>query len=224
MTLAIRHHLDPATLMSFAAGSLGEPLSAVAAAHLEMCPHCRSEQRAMDLLGAALLDGLAAPLNDALARPALPIAPTHDGTVTALPRRSAQPPLAGIATQPVRVARRLGVDLDKIAWRRLGPGVWHCPLPLSPGATGDLRFLKIAAGKRMPEHGHGGTELTLVLEGTYGDENGRYGRGDVQDIDADSEHRPVADEATGCICLVASEKPAHFKRIIDRLLQPLTGM
>ena len=76
----------------------------------------------------------------------------------------------------------------------------------------------------MPEHGHGGTELTLVIEGAYGDDTGRYGRGDVQEVDGSIEHQPVADAELGCICLIASEQPARFKTLIARLVQPWTGM
>jgi anti-sigma factor ChrR (cupin superfamily) len=34
----------------------------------------------------------------------------------------------------------------------------------------------------------------------------------------------VADAATGCICLIASEKKARFKGIIARLMQPFIGV
>jgi putative transcriptional regulator len=76
----------------------------------------------------------------------------------------------------------------------------------------------------MPDHGHGGGELTLVLKGAYADETGEYRAGDVQDVDEDVEHTPVADPVAGCVCLIASEKPARFKGWIGKLLQPLTGM
>lgn len=125
---------------------------------------------------------------------------------------------------PAPIAHHYGLSFDRIPWRRLGPGIWHHRLPLAAGATGDLRLLKITAGRRMPEHGHGGTELTLVLDGAFDDATGHYGRGDVQDVDEETEHIPIADRDAGCICLVASEQPARFKGIVSRLLQPLTGM
>ena len=37
--MSITHHLDPATLMSYAAGGLAPALAAVAAQHIAMCPH-----------------------------------------------------------------------------------------------------------------------------------------------------------------------------------------
>lgn len=220
MTVDIKHHLDPATLMAFSAGTLGEALSAVAAAHIEICPTCQRELRDLDMMGAGLLEAM--PVKAAGVSPGAPALP---GEVVAMAqRRQVRTVPQARKLVPVNVARRLGVDLQNVEWRRLGPGVWHHRLPLSAGSVGDLRLLKIAGGRRMPEHGHGGSELTLVLEGAYSDENGRYLPGDLQDIDADFEHVPVADPVLGCICIVASEKPARFKGLISRLLQPLTGM
>lgn len=216
MTSPIMHHPDGATLMSFAAGSLPEALAALVAAHTSACPACRRELRKLERFGSALFDlaDLSAATSPVKAPP-MPAEPPVRLAPTATSLHDAMP-------EPIR--SRYGLTMDAVPWRRLGPGIWHHRLALSPGAVGDLRLLKIAAGRRVPEHGHGGMELTLVLDGAFSDETGRYGRGDIQDVDDDVEHRPVADGDCGCICLVASEQPARFKGIVSRMLQPLTGM
>jgi putative transcriptional regulator len=210
----IRHHPDDATLMSFAAGSLTEALAAVVASHLDVCATCRRELRLMQQMGGALLETLPAPSLDRLT----PVMALHrqEADVVARPVPNRQ-----TAEVPQSLARLVKTDLDNIPWRRLGVGVWHHRLPCS---SGDLRLLRVAAGRRMPEHGHGGSELTLMLRGSYHDETGTYQAGDVADLDDDIEHTPVAHAETGCICLIASEKPAKFKGLISRLVQPLTGM
>lgn len=222
MSLIINHHLDPATLMAYSAGSLGEALSAVVSAHIEMCPQCRIELDDMDMMGGVLLD-IMAPAPGA-ARVGVPAV----GNVIRISARQGGDGDGGELLAPSHLPRafgaRAGVDLTDVPWRRLAPGIWHYPLKLSPGVKGDLRLLKISAGKRMPVHGHGGTELTLVLDGAYSDENGRYACGDIQDIDGEHEHRPVADEHAGCICIIASEQPARYKSLFNRLMQPLTGI
>jgi len=43
MSGTIKHHPDGATLMSYAAATLAEPLAAVVAAHVSMCPRCRAD-------------------------------------------------------------------------------------------------------------------------------------------------------------------------------------
>jgi putative transcriptional regulator len=92
---------------------------------------------------------------------------------------------------------------------------------LSPGVKGDLQLLKLAAGCKLPEHGHGGTELTLVLDGVVVDRTGRYHVGDLQEVDDEIEHQPAADKVVGCICLVASERAPRlmgFRGLVLRLL------
>ena len=76
----------------------------------------------------------------------------------------------------------------------------------------------------MPEHGHGGSELTLVLRGAYSDRTGTYRVGDVADLGDSIEHQPIADAKDGCICLIASDKKIRFKSVLARLVQPFTGL
>lgn len=217
MTTTIMRHPDAPTLMGFAAGSLSEPLAAVVAAHLDLCAACRAEIAYLELLGAALMANAGPRPEDAAVAviPGRPVDRTTEDVV-----RHTDP--SGMLPSPVASAFRL--SFNTIPWKRLAPGVWHHRLPLSPGATGDLRLLKIGPGRVMPDHGHGGAELTLVLQGAYSDESGAYRRGDIQDVDESVEHSPVADGQFGCICLIASEKPARFKGIVGRLMQPWTGM
>ena len=181
----IRHHPDSATLMSFAAGALSEPLSAACSVHVSMCARCRSEQRDMELVGAVLLGSTSAP-----------------GARLRAPARPPEP-----ATLPAPIAKRHGFELDQIPWKRLAPGVWQHDLALSPGAQGELYLIKLAPGCRLPLHGHTGAELTVVLTGAFTDASGVFRRGDMQEIDNSTEHQPVGDKEDGCICLVAAEGP-----------------
>ena len=128
------------------------------------------------------------------------------------------------ADVPLPLRDLIGPRLDDIRWRRLGMGVWHVPLPLSHAGESDLRLLRVSPGQAMPEHGHGGTELTLILRGAYSDRFGEYRPGDVADLDSDVDHRPIADSKLGCVCIIASEQRAHFKGFFGRIVQPLTGL
>jgi putative transcriptional regulator len=210
--MTITRHLDEATLMSFAAGSLPQALAAVAAAHVSMCAHCRDEVAFLERVGATLLADLpGAPM----ARPG-PAMPAIDE-----PLRG--PVSAPDGEVPAPLARLVGRSLDAVRWRWIAPGLWH--LPLSIGGPGALQLLKGSPGVRVPEHGHGGGELTLVLRGALLDRSGRYGPGDVADIDEDVEHHsPSADPDAGCICVVANEQPSRFRNLVARLLQPWHGL
>jgi putative transcriptional regulator len=199
----IRHHPDSATLMSFAAGALAEPLAAVCSAHASMCGECRSELRDMELVGAALLGATPAG-GGRVAAPAKP----HD---VALGSDRAGLRVGSNAELPAPIARNYGLELDRIPWERLGRGIWQHRLELSAGAQGELYFIKLGPGCPLPLHAHTGAELTLVLTGAFTDASGEFRRGDMQDIDSATEHQPVGDREEGCICLVAAEGPYLLK-------------
>jgi putative transcriptional regulator len=115
---------------------------------------------------------------------------------------------------PWPVARLVAGGLDAVRWRWLAPGVWDRPLPLA--GAGRLRLLKVAPDRAIPEHGHGGAELTLVLRGSFRDGTGRYGRGDVADLDETIAHQPVTEAGGDCICLVANDGPPEFRGLMTR--------
>jgi putative transcriptional regulator len=218
--MTIQHHPDDATLMSYAAGTLPEALGAVVATHLTMCAESRKKVAAMERIGSAMLATLP-PSVLVASTPTIgnivagPTPDEGDHVLEAIER-------SGDVPQPL--SRIVGSDLGSIKWKRLGLGAWHLPLTISDKAKGDLRLIKIGPGQAMPEHGHGGSELSLVLAGSYSDSTGRYGVGDVADHDDKVVHKPMADIKTGCICLIASEEKAKFKGLFARLVQPFVGV
>jgi putative transcriptional regulator len=214
MSTRIKHHPDPATVLSFAAGVLAEPLAAAVAAHVSMCVGCRNELGEMELMGAALLGASTTATGVGVATPTRP----RD---MALPARALYGRDAAKDKLPVPIALKYGLTLDTIPWKRLGRGVWQHRLRLSPVTKGDLRLYKLAAGSKLPVHGHGGSELTLVLDGVVIDETGRYNVGDLQELDDEIEHQPMADKELGCICLVASEGAPRLKGFRGLVLQLL---
>lgn len=218
--MKISHHLDEATILAYAAGTLSESLSVVAAAHIAWCPDCLKAVRRAEALGAQYFDsdpGMPLPegaLEELMAK--LPSAVSRD------PAPLADRPVPSACGLPRPIASRLnGQSLSDIRWRRVAPGIAFHDFPLSKGAQGQLRLMRIAPGKAMPEHGHGGEELTLVLRGSYSDHLGRFGIGDVADLDENVEHRPVVDLDGDCVCLVATEAPTRFTSLIARLVQPI---
>lgn len=220
--MSIVHHPDDATLMSFAAGSLPEALAAVVATHLAVCPQCRQDVSDMELLGSVLVDNVApTPIT---VRPSIGKLIGEEANFGIPFNSDHAAELDSLDDIPAPLARLIGGRLDDIHWKRLGFGVWHYPISLSGQGGGDLRLLKVAPGQVMPEHGHGGSELTLLLRGSYRDEVGTFRTGDVSDLDDEVEHSPISDPKEGCICLIASEEKARFKGILARMIQPLTGI
>lgn len=211
--MTIRHHLSDQLLTGYAAGQLPEAFNLVVATHLSLCDECRARAGSFDAVGGALLEEAEeiALGEDALAR-------TLD-RIDALPQATRAEPLRAKGVFPAPLAEYVGGDLSSVRWRRVGGGVKQAILPTGKDATARLLF--IPAGTAVPDHGHRGMELTLVLQGAFADENDKFGRGDVEIADEDMEHTPVALAGQDCICLAATDAPLRFRGWIPRLAQPL---
>jgi len=216
--MTVTHHPGIENLMSCSAGSQPEAFAAVMAAHITMCPACCHELSIMERIGTVLFGDL----TPSAMKPALPAAvlgasEADSGSASSCTARLVR------GDVPATLQGVLGSYLDDVPWKRVKAGVWQHRMALSGDARGELRLMKVAPGLAVPEHTHGGTELTLVLRGAYSDETGTYRPGDVSDLDGNVVHRPVADPAEGCVCLVATQGKLRFKGVLARLVQPFTG-
>lgn len=82
-------------------------------------------------------------------------------------------------------------------------------------------FLHIDKGGSIPRHQHKGYELTLLLDGSFTDENGSYHKGDFIYLEEGAEHTPFTD--SGCLCYVVQNAPVHFVAGASKVLNPLAG-
>ncbi|AHD02085.1 ChrR family anti-sigma-E factor [Leisingera methylohalidivorans] len=206
---AITHHIPDPMIAAYAGGSLPHAFSMVVASHLSCCRGCQAALGAHQSVGGALLErteaaelsrGLKAGVMALLDAPPVP-EPQYDAK--------------GIYPGPVMQALKGAAP----RWRTLGMGVKQTIL--FEGEGGSARLLYIPAGRAVPDHSHNGLELTLVLQGSFSDETGRFGVGDVEIGDEELEHTPVADAGEPCICLAATDAPLRFSAFMPRLLQPL---
>lgn len=212
MTDQITHHLTDALLMGYAVGNLPEGFNLVVATHLSLCDECRARLAAFESVGGAMVD----------ACEAVPMA--YDALAATMARIAAMGPVdkpvahpkGGIFPAPLR--DYVGGDLEAVRWRPVGMGVRQAILPASKSAS--VRLLYIPAGASVPDHGHRGTELTLVLQGVFMDDGARFARGDIEVATEEVEHTPVADIGEDCICLAATDAPLRFRGWMPRLAQP----
>jgi len=210
-----RHHIADDLLLSYAAGSLAEGWSLAVATHLSLCAQCRARLATAEAAGGQLLETLnAAPSTDAWTAVRARLASS------ATPARHAQPISA---TLPKPLRDYIGGDLDAIRWSAIGTAGAQARLKTADGKT-QVRLLRIPAGKPVPEHGHRGRELTVVLTGAFTDGEQRFGPGDVEDADAEIEHIPTATPEADCICLAVTDAPLRFRSLLVRALQPFLGI
>lgn len=206
----IHHHITQPILTAYVAGSLPRPFSLVVAAHVSICEECRADLAAHEAVGGALLEAF---------EPITVSDDLKDRVLAGLDLDDPEPAqiTRGDATYPAPVLEAMGGK--PVKWRSLGPGAKQCII--EDGKSGSVRLLHIAPGFEVPDHTHGGLELTLVLQGAFKDETGRFARGDVEVADDDLEHTPIAEEGQACICLAATDAPLKFRSFLPRLLQPI---
>lgn len=208
--LPVTHHIPEDIIAAYASGALPHAFAVVAATHLSLCDDCRAVAEACDALAGAAFDALDGPATDPGLR-------ARTLAMLDAPLRKSAPIAAPQGIYPGAVAAELGGRAPR--WHSLGAGIrQHI---LSAGSQGAVRLLYIPGGKAVPDHGHNGLEMTLVLQGSFHDQTGRYGRGDVQVVATDIEHTPIADAGPACICLAATDAPLRFNSLIPRLLQGL---
>jgi putative transcriptional regulator len=216
MTL-IRHHLNDDLLLDYAAGTLSEGWSLAVACHLAMCPHCRGQLALVEATGGALMEELA------------PVDGPQDSwdklqaRLKSEPAETARPVTRpATATLPEPLRSYLGGDVESLKWRNLGNAKQI--LIRTDDSTTQARLLCIAAGKPVPEHSHGGRELTVVLTGSFHDELDSFGPGDIEDADGSITHQPIAGMEEDCICLAITDAPLKFSSRLLRLVQPILGI
>lgn len=206
--MTIRHHISNQLLMGYSAGQLPEAFNLVVAVHLTMCDDCKARLGAFDAVGGVLMDGCdeVALSSDCLA-----------ATMVKLAQPTASPPRTK-GSLPAPLMDYIGGDLAAVKWRSIGMGVRQAILPTDTTAT--ARLLYIPAGRPVPDHGHNGTELTLVLQGAFRDETDRFGPGDLEIAGEELNHQPIAEAGVDCICLAATDAPLRFNGVLARIAQP----
>ncbi|WP_299609070.1 ChrR family anti-sigma-E factor [uncultured Tateyamaria sp.] len=213
MTQQITHHLTDDILMGYAAGTLPEAFNLMVATHVSLCDACRAQVESYDAVGGAVLDQT--PGNDVSLTPGS-FAATMALIAGGAPDEIRKPRSRDVVL-PKPLQDYVGGGLDSVKWRSIGMGVKQAILPTSKDAS--ARLLYIPAGAAMPDHGHHGTEMTMVLQGAFQDEDDYFARGDVEVADSDLHHTPVADIHEDCICLAVTDAPLRFQGLLPKIAQ-----
>lgn len=214
--MSIQHHLKEETLLAYAAGDLDQATSYLVAAHLALCPTCRATAELADDIGGGLIEDVdPIEMSDAAFGNVLDLLEKPVST----PSDSKSITVGDHPVLPEPLRSLVGGDVDAIKWRSIGPGVKQMLFDDVEGPS-SIRFLKIAAGASVLEHGHNGEELTMVLSGGFDDGDQSFTRGDVEFADQDTVHQPVAMKGEDCICLAVTSDTLRFFDIFGRVAQP----
>jgi len=218
----ITHHPTDEVLLDYASGALGESWCIAIATHLALCPVCREVHERMEALGGGFLETTASESATELSFESL-LQRIDDDTTERQEEIYSDVPSGSTPICPNPLREYIGNDLEDVAWQRLGLGAYQYVIPTNDASI-TARLLRIPAGQMVPEHSHRGTEMTLVLAGSFSDTTGHYGRGDLQQADEHLEHQPVAAVGEDCICLAITDAPLRFRSLAARMVQPFLGI
>ena len=160
---------------SYALGLLQPPETAEFERHLQGCPVCREEVKAIQGVSARM----------ALAAPTVQPAP-----------RVKQQLLAGLRPEHVIFRAEEG------AWEATPyPGIEVRRLFVDKVTGAITTLLRAAAGAVYPAHRHGGTEQVYVIDGDLIFEDHKLETGDYEISSGSTEHLSITTE-TGCTALI----------------------
>lgn len=216
----IRHHPDDSLLMALAAGSIARGPAVVVRAHVERCSCCLVKFREFEAIGGVLLEQL----EPAVLPPQALERTLQRINATEAPKPVLSTPSRLLADLPEGSSWPRSLRSSTIKpWRRLGPGVRWSRVIL-PDQPANLHLLRVAAGKRLPVHGHHGGELSQVLYGAFADGNDHFDVGDFIEADDADHHQPVVTMDSECICLISVDGRVAFDKPLARMLGSLLGM
>lgn len=216
----VRLHPNVDFLSEYSSGALSPAQNAAVSAHLHFCGKCRDHVYSLEEIGGwlveqaepqavseSMLDAVMACIDaddeSAVSEPAAVNAAVYDDSDLArLPK-----PVQNLVPQ------------GQAHWRNLSKCLEVAQLPVGETRF-ELALHKIKAGGRTPEHDHKGMEITVVLQGSFSDDDGVYQEGDFIVREPGDIHTPMATQNDQCICLSVCEAPIRLTGAVSRLLNP----
>ncbi|MDA8962541.1 ChrR family anti-sigma-E factor [Pseudomonadales bacterium] len=230
-------HPDIHWLTDYAAGNLPMSQALCISVHISFCSQCKKEVEQLNSLGGMIftttnannsdntseLPETHSNISESLRSQTLSLL-SNDELMTGSPGITAvisanDEPSNTKAALPRCLNKLIPNGTDQLNWRKLGTAVSVARL-----AAGDtereVALHKIKAGGCVGNHDHKGREVTVVLAGSFSDQNGQYLPGDFLVKNSGESHRPIASEDADCICLSVLEAPVKFTGPIARLINP----
>ena len=211
----VKHHPTPELLAAFSAGSLQLSYALCISAHLEHCSACRTNVQRLKSVGADMFSNQ---------KPAPVSAGFKDRIFEQLdnsvpPQPEPETAITVDSNVPRSLRQLVPEGYQQLDWRSVTPGIKSAAL-CRDGDSTQVSMLKLMPGAGVGHHRHMGEEITLVLEGSFSDEEGIYQRGDFILRDGKHKHKPVASKDGPCICLTVQDAPIQFTGFLARLFNP----
>ena len=222
----ITHHPDDNLLTEYSSGSLANALGVIVCAHLQTCPHCRKRVEQLNKLGAAILNqSVAEAVQPASFDQLMVRIRSQNSETSACDKKSKSEQLHPVYANdpllkhlPKVIAKLLPRD-GKLKWERVSGSLKTARLKTGQSQY-EVAFQRISSGGKVVEHDHRGLELTMVLCGSFSDEDGVYNQGDFLVRNPGEVHRPTATQNQDCLCISVVEAPVKVTGLFGKLINP----
>jgi len=203
---------DETLLVEYASGALSTAPSIAVTTHLKYCDKCRNAVGALGFIGGSLLECLEEEevseglLGQILDR--IEILEEHPSSLESKEQVATVDPVAAGLPEFVRNL----LPSERLSWRNLTSSLEVAPIQIGERDF-ELSLHRIHPGGKAPEHDHRGKEITVVLRGSFSDEDGVYHPGDFLVREQGDTHRPYAARNEECVCLSVLEAPIKLTGI-----------
>lgn len=218
------YHPDPQWLFEYVAGTLDDSQALCVSTHLSYCAKCEHQTATLTGVGAAMLNSNmphSEPSPDALSRVLSTIdnAPAKEGGVRTPGGTSID---SGTDKLPPLIQKLVSTEVSDLPWKNIGSRISMARLNSLDGDR-EVALHRLQPGGSVSNHDHGGREITVVLQGSFSDQDGEYFPGDFLVREPGETHRPSASNNEECLCLAVCDAPVKFTGFFARLFNPLVA-
>lgn len=215
-------HPDEQWLSEYVAGTLADSQALCVSTHLAFCNQCKKETTEMTLFCAALFnnqqtDGASSPtaLQQILSDIDINTGNSHTDHDT-------QPTSSNEDSNqlPKVIQKLIPGEAGNLRWRKIGSKISIAKLD-NLGDKREITLHKLQPGSSVSDHDHRGREVTVVLHGSFSDDEGQYYPGDFLVREPGETHQPKVNNNEECLCLAVCDAPVKFTGLFTRLLNPL---
>ncbi len=212
--MAIRFHPKPEILIKYASGHLSSAYAMAVELHTKFCVGCSNHVTELENIGGKLLNS------------------SQNSSVTTgfdelmlkidnLDKETNKPIETGHIPADINTIMQLAKTSGrKRNWKPITSKISNLAVDLG-NKDYDVNLIKIKAGSKVPAHTHKGTEVTVVINGSFKDAYGDYNVGDFLIRDASYNHSPTAD--VDCICFAVTDAPLHYTGLFGPFINWFAG-
>jgi putative transcriptional regulator len=226
----INNHPSPEMLMDYSSGSLKLSHALCIATHIEGCAVCAQQVRKMTRIGGLLFDqqksNVLSPKTDTELKNKVMAMLDHQPSQQSTENNELAEVKGSTVSNdnvykvPRSLRQFIDNNYDQLSWKSLSPSIKVSELCRDKDGS-KIALTRVKPGGKMPNHSHTGDEITLVLEGSFSDEDGQYKKGDFLFHISDEKHTPIVSKDAECICLTVLDAPIQFTGFFTRWLNPL---